>query len=348
MGNHRNRISALMKSRKTNFYYNSMGTEHNKIKRFIRLDQIFRNPEGHTVQEILADLEDAEKKEMKGDRTLRSYLKEFSESFGAEFDLHAYRGRERLWKYKDSSFSIFNQVNLDVEIIRNAIKNLKVFEGDPRYDMLRYYLLGLEDGVQNTTNIISFDNNMEYTGLQYVEPLAQAIIHKYPIKLTYKPFWGKEKEINIHPYHLRQYNKRWYIFAYCEEQHEIHNYPLDRIVQLEHLSKPYRETDIDFEEYFDEIVGVTNYKNAKIVKVVLKVDKKSVDFIRTKPLHWSQTELKELNSESHSFIQLKLKVNTEFKMLLFSYNDEIEVIEPIWLRDFFAEKIKKMATKYEV
>ena len=329
---------------KTDNSHNTMRGEQNKIKRFIRLDQILRDSEGHTLYEILGEFGDDEISK----RSLQVYLNEFSESFGAEFDLNAYRGRERLWKYKDSSFSIFNQVNLDVEIIRNAIVNLKGFEGDPRYDMLRFYLLGLEDGVQNAANIISFDNNKDYTGLQYIEPLAQAIIHKYPIKLTYKPFGGKEMEMNIHPYHLRQYNNRWYIFAYCEEEHQIHNYPLDRIVKLEHLSKFYRETDIDFEEYFDEIVGVTNYKNAEIVKVVLKVDNKSVDFIRTKPLHWSQTELKDLNTKSHSFIQLKLKINTELKMLLFSFNDEIEVIEPCWLREFFAEKIKKMVVRYKV
>lgn len=321
-----------------------MGAEQSKIKRFIRLDQMLRDPEGYTLNEILSDLEMDEISK----RSLQANLNEFSESFGAKFDLNAYRGRERLWKYQDPSFSIFHQVNLDVEIIKNAINNLKAFEGDPRYDMLRFYLLGLDDGVQNATSIISFDNNMEYTGLHHMEPLAQAIVHKYPIKLTYKPFGGKEMEMKIHPYHLRQYNNRWYIFAYCEEQKEIHNYPLDRIVKLEHLSKPYNETDIDFDEYFDDIVGVSNYKNAEITKIVLKVDNKSIDYIRTKPLHWSQKELKDLNTESHSFLQLKLKVNTELKMLLFSYSDAIEIIEPFWLRDFFAEKIKKMATVYEV
>ena len=29
-------------------------------------------------------------------------------------------------------------------------------------------------------------------------------------------------------------------------------------------------------------------------------------------------------------------------------NDEIEVIEPCWLREFFAEKIKKMVVRYKV
>ena len=124
-----------------------------------------------------------------------------------------------------------------------------------------------------------------------------------------------------------------------------------KVYLLTNAQRVFTEREIEMlhlKEYFDDIVGVSNYKNAKITKIILKVDKKSIDYIRTKPLHWSQKELKELNTESHSFIQLKLKVNTELKMLLFSYSDAIEVIEPCWLRDFFAEKIKKMSLVYEV
>ena len=81
---------------------------------------------------------------------------------------------------------------------------------------------------------------------------------------------------------------------------------------------------------------------------MLKVSKKSIDYIRTKPIHWSQTELKELGTESDAFFQLKLKVNTELEMLLFSYSDAIEVIEPLWLREKFAEKARIMCDMYKV
>ena len=81
---------------------------------------------------------------------------------------------------------------------------------------------------------------------------------------------------------------------------------------------------------------------------MLKVSNKSIDYIRTKPLHSTQTEIKELGTESHTFIRLKVKINVELEMLLFSYSDAIEVIEPIWLRAKFAEKTKKMSASYEV
>ena len=116
-------------------------TDRNKIKRYIRLDQLFRDDAGHTINEILSDPD----MDYISDRSLRENLKEFEDSFGAQFDLHAYRGRERLWKYKDPNFSIFQQINQDIEIIQKSIRQLKLLQGDPQYDALRFSLMDLKD-----------------------------------------------------------------------------------------------------------------------------------------------------------------------------------------------------------
>lgn len=321
--------------------------EQNKIKRYIRLDQLLRDSDGHTLEEILADAD----MDCISKRTLQDNLKDFDEVFHAEFDISpdAYRGRERLWRYKDSNFSIFNQINKDIEIIRKTIDNLKkCFFKDPRYDYIRFFLLGLTNDMQNVQNIMSFDHNSDYLGFNHMEKLAQAIINKYPVKLTYKGFKGNEEDYKVHPYHLRQYNKRWYIFGLNEENMEIHNYPLDRIKEIVHLSKEYIPTEIDFDEYFDDIVGVSNYKEREVCDVILNVNKKSIDYIRTKPLHWSQTELKEQETEQHIVVKLNLKINTELEMLIFSYGDAIEVVEPVCLREKIAKKVKHMSIAYKV
>ena len=316
-----------------------------KIARFKRLDQLLRSSEGHTLNEILND----DRIDNISKRLLQDNLNELKEKYGAKYKEGLCRGREKLWRYEDTNFSIMEQTSIDMEVIGKSIEKLSFFKGDPRYDMLRFYLIELENGIsEDGINFMSFDNNSEVAGLEYIENIMNAIIHKYPLKMCYQPFKGKELERNIHPYHLRQYNRRWYVFALCEGQNEIHNYPLDRIVRLEHLSKPYIESNIDFDEYFDDIVGVSNYKNAPLEKVVLKVGNSSIDYIRTKPLHWSQTELKEYCTEDYTVIQLKVKVNTELKMLLFSYSDAIEVLEPAWLRDSFAKQIKNMSDMYKV
>ena len=323
----------------------TMHEGQNKIARLIRLDQLLRSSEGFTLNEIMKD----EQMDEISKRLLQDNLKELEDKHGAEYETNLFRGRERLWRYKDTSFSIMKQTSADMEIIRKSIENLNLFKGDPRYDMLRFYLHGLEKGVSDIgLNFMSFDYNNEVSGLKYIEEVLDAIVHKYPLKMHYKPFGKSELKSNIHPYHLRQYNGRWFVFAYVEEWKEVRNYALDRITSLEHLSKPYIYSETDFEEYFDDIVGVSDYKNSQVEKVLLKVSNKSIDYIRTKPIHGTQMELKSQNTDDHSFIQLKVKVNTELKMLLFSYSDAIEVLEPLWLRDTFAKRIKNMCLAYKV
>lgn len=329
----------------SNYKKTLMHEGQDKLARLIRLDQLLRTPEGLTLKEILTDSQ----MDNISVRLLRDNLKELEEKYGAVYELTLHRGRERLWRYKETDFSIMQQTSKDMEVIRHSLENLSLFQGDPRYDMLRFYLMGLEKGVSESgISFMSFDNNNDVVGLEHVETILEAITHKYPLKMWYKPFNKDEFVSNVHPYHLRQYNRRWFLFAYSEDRKDILNFPLDRIARLEHLSKPYIETDIDFEEYFDDIIGVTNYDNASLEKVVLKVSNKSIDYIRTKPLHWTQIELNELGTESHTFIQLKLKINTELEMLLFSYSDAIEIIEPARLRESFAQKIKNMSSMYEV
>lgn len=322
-----------------------MSDDQNKIKRYVRLDQMLRNSEGYTIKEILFDTQIDDISE----RQLRDNLAELEKVFGAKYLLNAKRGKERIWRYKDTNFTIFKQINTDVDILRKSIEKLSLFKGDPRYDMLRFFLIGITGNIDtNYTPVMSFANNSDLQGLENMDVLANAIIHHYPLKIMYKPYNKPAFITNVHPYHLRQYNNRWILFGWSEEKETIFNFPIDRIKKVEHLSKTFLPTDIDFDEYFDDVVGCTVMKNKPVEDILLKVNKNSADYIRTKPIHWSQTELKDKETEGSMFIRLKVKVNTELEMVLFSYSDSIEVISPIHLRDKFAQRIMNMSKFYEV
>ena len=58
--------------------------------------------------------------------------------------------------------------------------------------------------------------------------------------------------------------------------------------------------------------------------------------------------LKKLSCGNNKLTQIDLSKNTELEMLLFSYGDAIEVIEPLWLREKFAEKSRIMCDMYKV
>ncbi len=101
---------------------------------------------------------------------------------------------------------------------------------------------------------------------------------------------------------------------------------------------------IDFEEYFDDVVGVTVTENQKPIKILLQISNELFPYIESKPIHGSQ-KIKERNSKS-VIIELSLQLNYEFISLVFSYGEEVTVIEPEELKTIIKTKAEKVFKNY--
>ena len=79
--------------------------------------------------------------------------------------------------------------------------------------------------------------------------------------LTYQRFGDKTSlNIDLSPYLLKQYNDRWYLIGSTTDDDKILTLPLDRIVEIQPSKiQDYKNPPDDFDEYFDDIVGVSNY-----------------------------------------------------------------------------------------
>ena len=110
-----------------------------------------------------------------------------------------------------------------------------------------------------------------------------------------------------------------------------------------HTALPYKESDVDFSEYFDDVIGVT-VPDVDAEDIVIKVTGKRFNYIRTKPLHLSQRIIEE--SEGYAIISINVKVNKELESLILSFGDDMEVIAPASFRDKIAEKIQATNKKY--
>ena len=108
-----------------------------------------------------------------------------------------------------------------------------------------------------------------------------------------------------------------------------------------------RETDIralDFDEYFEDVVGVSIYNNSEVEVVVLKVSKDLFPYIESKPIHGSQRVIKK--DVNDVMIELKVKINHELIAMLFSFMDAIEILEPLSLRNQFKQLTINILNKY--
>ena len=197
---------------------------------------------------------------------------------------------------------------------------------------------------KNTIPVIGYDKNPYLTGIENLSVLYNHIVNKQVLRITYKHFTQGEKIHLMHPYYLKQYNNRWFLFGITEQNKEVlTNLALDRIVNIELTDIPYiLNTSFDFEEYFEDVVGVSVPRDGQPEKVVLKISEKQYPYIITKPLHPSQTEL----DKDNRVIQLTVFQTWELESLIASYGDDIEVIEPVSLREKMRRKIENLYKKY--
>ena len=93
----------------------------------------------------------------------------------------------------------------------------------------------------NTENIVSFDSNDLLKGTEFLGELIDAAINHQPLNVEYRTFAGNERTTIIHPYHIKQFNNRWFIIGLQEGSHGkyITNKALDRIVKISRANVPF-------------------------------------------------------------------------------------------------------------
>lgn len=273
---------------------------------------------------------------------------ESSEGWNAPIK-RCYEGRRCYYRYEDENFSInkrdFSEAELDK--LDEALIMLNRLNGTAGFDWVSEFVANFEDKLgrkKNTTPVIGYEKNPYLTGIENLSVLYNYIVNKQVLKISYQHFTQGEMVHIMHPYYLKQYNNRWFLFGITEQNKEVlTNLALDRIANIELADTPYiPNTSFDFEEYFDDVVGVSVPRSGEPEKVVLKISEKQYPYIKTKPLHPSQAEL----DKDNRIIQLDVFLTWELESLILSYGDDVEVIEPISLRERIQKRVKNLLEIY--
>ena len=258
------------------------------------------------------------------------------------------KGRKKIYRYSDPDYTLqmFHMTDKERNKVKEAIRVLRNYEGEPLYDWARSFLIQVAGGLltDDKRSVVSFQTNPDLKGLQHFSKLLQAILSKRVLKLEYTPYGKDSYSVTIFPYHLKQYNDRWYLIAKNLGYDSLALYALDRIDGFREVSLKYREPDIDFEEYFDDIIGVTLPEKSEAVDVILRVSNDRFNYIRTKPIHLSQRIVSE---EKHfTTISINVKINRELIAKILSFDSDMEVVSPASLRTEMIKIIRDMNNLY--
>jgi predicted DNA-binding transcriptional regulator YafY len=334
-----------------------MPTNKNATIRYLAIDRCLRNPGRRFYIEDLVNacnealLEINNKSKGISKRTVYSDLNFMEDSLGYNAPIERnWDGQKRYFRYSDTNFSISNQPlnQQEAEQLRESLQTLSRFKGLPQFNWVEEIQVRLDQNFKFTTEekIISFDENPYLTGKEHIGELYNAIINKKVLNITYKSFKSDKTIVyQIHPYHLKQYNNRWFLWGLNHEYNNLTNIALDRIQLITPTKVEYKpNTDIDFNELFEDVVGVSINFDVQPQKVLLKVTSELLPYIKTKPIHGSQ-KIKEENEE-YASVELYLQLNFEFESVLLSHGESVIVLSPSELKNKLQERIKKMFDNY--
>ncbi|NPD47577.1 MULTISPECIES: YafY family protein [unclassified Lentimicrobium] len=335
-----------------------MPNNKNAIIRYQALDKCLRNPGSkYSIKDLvdecnkaLIDIDSTSTGVQK--RQVYDDLKFMRDSKGYDAPITNFKdGRVVYYQYEDRSFTINKQPlnELEAQQLKESLHTLSRFSGLPQFEWIEDMKLRLDQyfKFESQEHIIEFDSNPYLKGREYIGQLYAAINNQKVLEISYRSFKSEHPEvIIIHPYFLKEYNNRWFLFGLDNKADYLPNLALDRMMNVEECNLEYiRNTKINFEEYFEDVIGVSVDTNNEIQKVILKVDVELWPYIQTKPLHGSQ-KIVEHGSE-YVMISIEIKRNYELESLILSFGDKIELMEPALFRHDLLNRIERLREKYK-
>lgn len=289
---------------------------------------------------------------------------------------------ETIYRHKRLSFKELNELWLHDDISRGVELPKRTFDNwkDEIWDVFginivnerrgryRYYIENEEDlsgnglsswlySTLSVANMLYDSKNLKErilledipSGLQHLQPIIRAMKENYLLNITYKSYWSDEEcSFDVKPYCIKLFKQRWYMVA--KSTHAYYNdkppmiYSLDRILQLTVKQETFEmPKDWNSKEFFEGCFGVCRSLDVEIVK--LKVSASQANYIRDLKLHDTQEEVE--RNEDYSIFTYSLRPEFDFQQELLRHGEDVEVLEPQWLREEMAGKIEKMQEIYE-
>ena len=184
-------------------------------------------------------------------------------------------------------------------------------------------------------------------GQDYFLVVLRAMKAKHKLRMTYRKFGQAEPyTIVVEPFAVKVFKQRWYLLANDYKRKEPSIYALDRMEGLtetnEHFDLP---EGFSAREYFEHCYGVMRNERHQAQRIVVRAYDRFAHYMRTLPLHHSQTELQ--CTDAYTDFEFHLAPTFDFKQELLAQGIDVEVLEPASLRQEMKEMHRTAMERYE-
>ena len=330
-----------------------MPANKNALIRYRYLDELLSSRVKYYTRQELTDKVNEHLAAPVSKRCIEKDLIDIQDEWGIEYTERVFDGKKYI-HYADPTFSIFNKELTSEErtMLKSVLDTIGQFNGLPNFEWLESMRLKIRKGGDsalsagdfeddNERKIIEFSCNPYLKNSNMIAGLFQHIASEQAIRIEYKPY---HKDVSmtevVSPYRLKQYNNRWYLLCCRMSDGRFSNYALDRMVSYDVAEEvDFVPCPIEIDEHFDEIIGVTYIEDAPMETVILAGSPKEIQYILTKPLHWTQKRptceeqlcLHQAYPQIPSdwvFLTIECKWNFELVTTLFAFGERIIVLSP--------------------
>jgi len=286
-----------------------------------------------------------------GEKTLYNDLKYLREEKGAP--IHRPNASDKKYYYTEK-FSIKTPL-LDyeeIEYLKQVALIIRRLSPAHSGDEFNQIIAKLDNTVHTVSemgeSIIEIEAHTQSSGIHWYNTLFYAIKDKSPLRLSYKPYHKEEaREFVFHPYLLKQYRSRWFLFGREGNKEYVANLGLDRIVSIRNSAATFIENDLfSADNYFNHLIGVSKPREGEIVDITLRVEAESVPYILSKPIHKLQKTIKSFKN-GDMLVKIPLYINYELISTILGYQNTVEVVAPKELRKEVLEILQKGVKKHE-
>jgi len=184
-------------------------------------------------------------------------------------------------------------------------------------------------------------------GTENLYGVLHSIKNRFEIEFSYQKFRDeKPDKRKVEPYGIKEFKNRWYIIAKDLSDGIVKSFCLDRLTDLTIANKTFTfPEDLNIEEMYRYCFGIVGPNGEKPQEIVLSFNSEQGKYIKSLPLHESQTVI--IDSPVEFRISLKLCITFDLVMELLSFGDSVRVLKPKILVNKIKKAHKQAFIQYE-
>lgn len=185
------------------------------------------------------------------------------------------------------------------------------------------------------------------SGREHLQSIIDAMKKNRLIHFTYYNYWRDDYRRHcVEPYCVKIFRQRWYMVGKMLGANAVLVYSLDRMSELRKSERTFKyPDDFDGQCFFKDCYGIMAGDGTNVEHVVLKVSAGQANYLRDLPLHSSQRETEQ--NDEYSIFELNIRPTFDFQQEILWNGEDVEVLEPLWLREYVAGIIERMWNKYK-